>query len=212
MLHAKAAASATGLAKAKQQPPGPTAGRFHVVDRRRCSRCPDGALRQPRDAEIRAHAVATGSGRSHAIATAVANGQIVSWMRRKSVSNKRRRCFPTSSQRLLGCSVRLTDAPRGMRACGRRGAPEPALAASCGASGAASRMPSPSTRAGSRGGDLIASSGAPSSVCETLALGCVADRESCHHRLMRKVGPPLASRGPETIGEEGATLAMFVRR
>ena len=89
----------------------------------------------PRDAEIRAHAVATGSGRSHAIATAVANGQIVSWMRRKSVSNKRRRCFPTSSQRLLGCSVRLTDAPRGMRACGRRGAPEPALAASCGASG-----------------------------------------------------------------------------
>ena len=93
------------------------------------------ALPQPRDAEIRAHAVATGSGRSHAIATAVANGQVVSWMRRKSVSNKRRRCFPTSSQRLLGCSVRLTDAPRGMRACGRRGAPEPALAASCGASG-----------------------------------------------------------------------------
>src|ERR1035437_8865487 len=35
--HAKAPASATGLAKAKQQSPGRTAGRFYVVDRRRCA-------------------------------------------------------------------------------------------------------------------------------------------------------------------------------
>jgi len=39
---------------------------------------------------------------SYAIATAVVNGQIISWLRRRSVSSKRPAMLPTSSQRLLG--------------------------------------------------------------------------------------------------------------